>query len=176
MAMLRIVLGSLFIGLPLIELALLIKTGQLIGFWATLAIVVATGLLGVHVLMRQSWTVLRGMREAVARGQPPVAPAVDGAFLMLAGALLITPGLLSDAVALLLLVPPVRRRVAWWTLEPLVRRAQMHVRVVGAGTEEKRSPSSSRSTRAEGPVIEGEFERLDEKATEPHRRNGLDRV
>ena len=174
--MLRVVLGCIFVALPLIELALLIKTGQLIGFWATMGIVVGTGLLGAHVLMRQSWTTMRRMQEAVAKGQPPVAAVVDGAFLVVAGALLITPGLISDAVAILLLIPPVRHLVARWLVYAMVRRAQVTVGAFQATTEARGPHGPSRPPSGEGPVIEGEFERMDEKATGPHRRIGSDGV
>lgn len=172
--MLRIVLGSIFVALPLIELALLIKTGQVIGFWATMGMVMGTGLLGAYILMRQSWTTVRRMQEAVAKGQPPVAPVVDGAFLVIAGALLITPGLISDTVALLLLIPPVRRAVARWLVRLAVRRAQVQVRVFEAGVRGSRDPQQA--SKGGGPIIEGEFERMDEKATGPHRRIGSDGV
>jgi UPF0716 protein FxsA len=174
--MLRVVLGCIFVALPLAELALLIKTGQLIGFWATMGIVVGTGLLGAHVLMRQSWTTMRRMQEAVAKGQPPVAAVVDGAFLVVAGALLITPGLISDAVAILLLIPPVRHLVARWLVYAMVRRAQVSVGAFQAATEASGPHGPSRPPSGEGPVIEGEFERMDEKATGPHRRIGSDGV
>jgi UPF0716 protein FxsA len=174
--MLRVVLGSVFVVLPLIELAVLIKTGQLIGFWATMGIVVGTGLLGAHVLVRQSWTTVRRMQEAVARGQAPVAPVVDGTFLVIAGALLITPGLISDTVAIMLLIPPVRHLVARWLVRLAVRRAEVRLRVFDA---EARGPrGSARSPRGEGPIIEGEFERMgeDRKEIGPHRPIGSDRV
>ena len=171
--MLQVLLGLVFIALPLIELALLIKAGQLIGLWATLAIVVGTGLLGVHVLLRQSWTAMRQMREGLARGQAPVASVIDGAFLLVAGSLLITPGLLSDTVALLLLVPPIRHAVAGWLVRRLLGRAQANV--FGSATQGPRA-QPPHSARGEGPIIEGEFERLDEKATGPHRPNGRDHV
>ena len=174
--MLRVVLGCIFVALPLIELALLIKTGQLIGFWATMGIVVGTGLLGAHVLMRQSWTTMRRMQEAVAKGQPPVAAVVDGAFLVVAGALLITPGLISDAVAILLLIPPVRQLAARWLVYAMMRRAQVSVGVFQATTEARGPRGPSQPPSGEGPVIEGEFERMDEKATGPHRRIGSDGV
>jgi UPF0716 protein FxsA len=174
--MLRVLLGCIFVALPLIELALLIKTGQLIGFWATMGIVVGTGLLGAHVLMRQSWTTMRRMQEAVAKGQPPVAAVVDGAFLVVAGALLITPGLISDAVAILLLIPPVRQLAARWLVYAMMRRAQVSVGVFQAATEARGPHGPSRPPSGEGPVIEGEFERMDEKATGPHRRIGSDGV
>ena len=174
--MLRVLLGCIFVALPLIELALLINTGQLIGFWATMGIVVGTGLLGAHVLMRQRWTTMRRMQEAVAKGQPPVAAVVDGAFLVVAGALLITPGLISDAVAILLLIPPVRHFVARWLVSAMVRRAQVRAGMFQARTEAGGPHGPSHPPGGEGPVIEGEFERMDEKATGPHRRIGSDGV
>jgi UPF0716 protein FxsA len=174
--MLRVLLGCIFVALPLVELALLIKTGQLIGFWATMGIVVGTGLLGAHVLMRQSWTTMRRMQEAVAKGQPPVAAVLDGAFLVVAGALLITPGLISDAVAILLLIPPVRHLVARWLVYAMMRRAKVSVGVFQAATEARGPHGPSHPRGGEGPVIEGEFERMDEKATGPHRRIGSDGV
>lgn len=166
--MLRILLGSLLITLPLIELALLIKTGQLIGFWATLAIVVGTGLLGIQVLLGQSWAAMWRLQEALARGEPPVAPVVDGAFLVLAGGLLVTPGLLSDAVGLLLLVPPIRHQVARWVVGRLLQGG-----VVASHGSATPPPGDAAH---QGPIIEGEFERLDERATGPHRRDEINRV
>ena len=174
--MLRLALAFVFIALPLLELALLIKTGQVIGFWATLAMVVGAGLLGALIVSRQGLTVLRRTQQALAQGRPPVAPVLDGVFLVLAGALLISPGFLSDVLALLLLIPPVRRAIARWGVKQLVRRA--HVRFSGSGARiaGEPEPHPSHAGRAEGPVIEGEFERLGEKTTRPHRGNGRDRV
>jgi UPF0716 protein FxsA len=175
--MLRVVLGCIFVALPLIELAVLIKTGQVIGFWATMGIVVGTGLLGAHILMRQGWTTMRRMQEAVAKGQPPVAPVIDGAFLVVAGALLITPGLISDAVAILLLVPPVRRLVARGLVHVMARQAQVRIAIVDTERDGRHEPHRSSSGKRSGPVIEGEFERMrDEEVTGPHRRGGQDRV
>jgi UPF0716 protein FxsA len=167
--MARLLIGLALIALPLLELALLIKTGQAIGFWATLGLVVGAGILGAAILSRQSLGVLRRTQEAIAQGRPPVAPVLDGAFLLFAAALLITPGFLSDVLALLLLVPPIRHRVARWSVRRLVHSA--HGRI--SAFEAKRSASSA---GAEGPIIEGEFERLGEKTTGPHRPNGRDRL
>ncbi len=174
--MLRIVLGCIFVALPLLELALLIKTGQLIGFWPTMAIVIGTGLLGAHVLLRQSWTTVRATQEALARGRPPVAPVLDGVFLLLAGTLLVTPGLISDSVALLLLIPPIRHGLARWLVRRLVQHAHVHFGVFDATAETSRNPSPPASGGSEGPIIEGEFERLGEKSRGPHRPNGPDRI
>ncbi len=166
--MARFVLAFILIGLPLLELALLVKTGQVIGFWATLAMVIGAGVIGALVLSRQSLAVVRRTREAVAQGRPPVAPVLDGAFLLLAGVLLITPGFLTDVLGLLLLVPPIRRGVARWSVRRLVRSAHARISTPRAGVEGESKPPPS-TTGAEGPIIEGEFERLGETTTEPHR-------
>ena len=169
--MLRLALAFVFIALPLLELALLVKSGQVIGFWATLAMVMGAGLLGALIVSRQGLKVLRRTQQALAEGRPPVAPVLDGVFLLLAGALLITPGFLSDVLALLLLIPPIRLAVARWSVKQLVKRA---LDVSNTRIDPASSPPSS--GRKEGLVIEGEFERLGEKATGPHRRADGDRL
>ena len=174
--MLRLTLGLLLIALPLLELALLIKTGQLIGFGGTLGLVVAAGILGAMILSRQSWTVVRRTQQALAQGRPPVAPVLDGLFLLLAGALLITPGFLSDVLAFLLLIPPIRHGIARWGVKRLVQRALAPDARPDARIGRVSRASGANGRQSQGPVIEGEFERLDEKATGPHRRKDGDRV
>ena len=180
--MARFLLGLSLIALPVLELALLIKIGQAIGFWATLGLLVGAVVIGAIIMSRQGITVARRTREAIALGRPPVGPVLDGAFLLLAGALLITPGFLTDALALVLLVPPVRRKVARWCVRSLVERAHVQVKMYeaqnqGQNQSQGRSgPSPATGAPVEGPVIEGEFERLGEKARTPHPRKDGDRV
>jgi UPF0716 protein FxsA len=96
------------LGWPMVEIALFVVIGGQIGLWATLAWVLFSGLLGVLVvriaIARQSLSI-RDMRD-------PLTLAAAGAIGMLAGLLLILPGFLTDAVGLLLLVPPVQAQVA----------------------------------------------------------------
>jgi UPF0716 protein FxsA len=174
--MLRLAVGLAFIVVPVLDLVLLIKVGQVFGGWATAGLVVTTALTGALIISRQSLSVLRRTLEAVAEGQPPVGPVLDGLFLLVAGALLLTPGLVTDAVALLLLVPPVRRVIARASMQWLLRRARLRVDIYGADADTTRDADADRATRRPpgiggGPVIEGEFERLDEKPPRP-RENG----
>jgi UPF0716 protein FxsA len=173
--MLRLMLGLILIALPMAELALLIKAGQTIGVWATLGLVVGAGILGAAILAHQGTSVIRRTQQALAQGRPPVAPVLDGLFLVLAGMLLITPGFLSDALALLLLIPLVRRGVARWGVKQLVTRAHVELRASGSriGDAPGQPPAAG---SGKGPVIEGEFERLEEKATQPHRGKDRDRL
>jgi UPF0716 protein FxsA len=174
--MARLVLGLALIALPMLELALLIKTGQAIGFWATLGLLVAAGVLGAMIMSRQGLTVARRTREAVALGRPPVGPVLDGAFLLLAGALLISPGFLTDVMALALLVPPIRLKVARWCVRRLAERAHAQAEARSRRQTGPAGPTPSASEQVDGLVIEGEFERLGEKARAPHPGKDGDRI
>ena len=170
--MIRLVVGLVLIAVPVLELALLIKIGQWIGVWATATLVVTTAFTGILIISQQSFTVMRRTLEAVSEGRPPVAPVLDGLFLTIAGALFLTPGLLTDVLALLLLVPPIRRAVARWTIGQLLQHRPADIDADGRrthdGREERHQPEAAR----EGPVIEGEFERLGETPTVARRSNG----
>jgi UPF0716 protein FxsA len=186
----------IFVAIPLLELGLLIKVGQSIGFWPTLAIIVLTAAAGVMIMQAHG---LRTMQRAMAtlqEGGMPVQPVVDGTFVMFAGLLLISPGLMTDVAGLLLLVPPVRRVVSRWCMQRLL--ASGHVRTWstdggstrqgstgGSAHERDDSPSGTtsepaarrwdpkarpgKSRSAGGPVIDGEFVRVDEKTIDPRR-------
>lgn len=174
--MVRLVLGLVLLALPIVELALLIKTGQVIGLWPTLGLVVGAAVLGAAIMSRQGLTVARRTREAVALGRPPVGPVLDGAFLLLAGVLLISPGFITDVAALALLIAPLRRKVGRWCVRRLVERAHVQVKGFEAGRQGDTGPLPSAANRVDGPVIEGEFERLDDKARAPHPGKNPDRV
>jgi UPF0716 protein FxsA len=172
--MTRLVVGLSLIALPILELALLIKTGQAIGFWATLGLLLGAVVIGGAIMSRQGISVARRAQEAVATGRPPVGPVLDGAFLLLAGALLISPGFITDAMALALLVPPIRRKVARWCVRRLAERAHVRVKTYEARSREQAGPAPA--GRVDGPVIDGEFERLGEKARPPHPDKDRDQV
>ncbi|MBI4183993.1 MAG: FxsA family protein [Proteobacteria bacterium] len=105
----RLLLLVALISLPVAEIALFVEVGGRIGLWPTLAVIVVTGLAGLWLLRAQGLAVLRRARESLERGEMPLAEVFDGACLLVAGALLFTPGFLTDAIGLALLVPAVRR-------------------------------------------------------------------
>ena len=122
----------LFIVVPAVELALLIELGSRIGTLATIGLIVVTGVVGAGLARRQGVGVLRSLQEETARGRLPAESLVDGVFILVAGALLVTPGVLTDAVGLLCLVPAFRAVAKRWMrrwLEKAVaeRRVQMEV-------------------------------------------------
>ena len=99
----------LFLTVPLLEIVLLIKVGSLVGLLPTVLLVVGTALLGVFLLRRQGVAVLQRLQHQLADGRLPAAEIVEAVVLLVAGALLLTPGFFTDALGFLLLVPALRR-------------------------------------------------------------------
>ena len=105
----RLPLTLLLIGLPLAEIAVFIQLGQWLGLGPTLALVLLSALAGILLIRHQSLATLTAVRSALARNQVPAAALFDAAAVVAAGLLLILPGFLSDAAALVLLIAPLRR-------------------------------------------------------------------
>ena len=150
---------TLLIGVPLIEIALFIQVGGWIGLWPTIATVILTALFGTALLRRQGLATLRRARTEMEAQRLPVRELFDGACLLAAGILLLTPGFLTDAVGFILLVPPLRSIVGMWAWRALQRHATVRVRTAGFGA---RGPGASGAgaSGGSGPVIEGDSEDL----------------
>ena len=103
-----LILLILFIAVPLIEIALFIQIGGAIGLWPTLAVVIITALLGSAALRMQGLAVMNRARHQMDQGELPARELFDGFCLVIAGALLLTPGFFTDAVGALLFIPPFR--------------------------------------------------------------------
>jgi UPF0716 protein FxsA len=159
----RIGLLLVFVAFPLLELALLIKVGQWIGFWLTMLILVSTAIIGSAVLHEQGFSAMRRMMQSAREARPPIEPVVDSVFLLIAGLLLLTPGLISDALGCLLLVPPLRRAIARWVVGHMLSTASVYVQTRTVG--DAPGPHDARPGRDgadDGVVIEGEWERTDQ--------------
>lgn len=141
-----------FIGVPLLEIAIFIQVGGIIGLGWTLALVVLTALIGTWMLRQQGFQVLRRAQRQIDSGVAPVTEVFEGACLLVAGALLLTPGFFTDAVGALLLLPPVRA--------VLFREVRDRVE---ARVADRPGPSPGRGDRPV--VIDAEFEEVD--VTEP---------
>ena len=146
----------LFLIVAIAELYLLIEIGQRIGTISTLALIFLTALLGSALARRQGLGVLRRMQSEMAEGRLPASSMVDGVLILLAGAVLITPGVLTDLVGFLVLIPVTRgliKAYLWKRIERAVKRgaARVHVDFGVPG-----HPSVYRPDRAETP-IQGEI-------------------
>lgn len=98
----------LFIAVPLIELALLVRLGTLIGFWPTIGIVIVTGVLGAALARAQGLRVWIGIQDDLRQGRMPVRGLMDGLLVLVGGVVLLTPGVLTDLAGIALLLPPTR--------------------------------------------------------------------
>ena len=114
----------LFTVVPLIELFLLIWVGQAIGALATIVLVIVTGTLGAWLARSQGLRTLERVRQEWAGGQIPAAALVDGLLILVAGAVLLTPGILTDLAGFFLLVPQGRRQVAHRVADYFRRRTE----------------------------------------------------
>ena len=98
----------LFIVVPIAELALIIQVGEQIGVWWTIALLIADSILGAMLMRSQGRIAWRRFNEALQAGRPPAREVLDGVLVIFGGALLLTPGFLSDILGLALLIPPTR--------------------------------------------------------------------
>lgn len=147
----------LFTLVPFAELALLIWIGGRIGALPTFALVIATGVLGASLARYQGLATWARFRGALAEGRLPGTELVEGLLILVAGAFLLTPGVLTDLAGFLLLTPPVRRFLVRWG-EPRLR-SRIEVRTAarrGAAVPGERFRRSSADE-----VIDAEFEVID---------------
>ena len=114
----------LFTLVPLIELVLLIKLGELTGVWTTIGIVILTGIIGASLARREGIKTWRRLEKSMREGISPGDDLIDALLILIAGAVLITPGLLTDLFGFGLLIPPVRK----WFRNKLSRH--FHSRIV----------------------------------------------
>ncbi len=112
----RTILLIAFLVVPVVEIALFFWVGQMIGFWPTLAIVVATAFLGSTLVAHQGRETWLRVRLDMAEGTVPTRSLAHAAMILVAGALLLTPGFLTDVVGFALLVPRVREALRTWVV------------------------------------------------------------
>ena len=157
---------------PIVEMYLLIEVGGYIGAWPTIALVMITAVIGVTLLRIQGLSTLTRGVGRLQGGEIPAREMVEGLLLAVAGALLLTPGFVTDGIGFVLLTPPLRAAIAARVL------ARVQVMEAAAGLygdpgpgnrsgfrpPPGAAPGAQRSGRAgpAGGALEGEFERLDD--------------
>jgi len=159
----------LFILVPLAELAILIKVGEIIGIGATILLVISTAVIGVSLLKRQGLAALARARASLDAGEFPVESVADAACLLVAGAFLLTPGLLTDTAGFALLIPPVRLFLARWAFNKFNLSGTVPGDDAGSGAGPYGPGGAGEPPRqrgAPGPVIEGEFQETVEAGDE----------
>lgn len=157
------------IAIPIVELYVIVQVGQVFGVLPTLVLLVGISLAGAWLLRQQGAATWRRLRETLQRGEVPAKEVTDGALILLGGALLLTPGFVTDAVGLLLLLPPTRSAIKGAARRALGRAAASRfggprgVRVYDARvTRVERSGSPTRRPGDPGSAPPPSSGRLDE--------------
>jgi UPF0716 protein FxsA len=137
-----LLLLALFIAVPILELYVIIQVGDAIGILPTLALLVVDSVLGTILLRSQGRAAWRRFTTAAQEGRVPHREALDGALVIFGGALLLTPGFVTDVVGLLLLIPPTRAIARRLVAALVARRLVVGVmeRTVGRGPRRSRTP------------------------------------
>lgn len=162
-------LFALFVGVPLIEIALFIQVGGLIGLGWTLLVVVVTAALGTWLVRQQGLRALRDLQGSFSDLRDPTEPLAYGAMILFSGALLLTPGFFTDAVGFLLLVPAVRVAV-FQTL-----RKRVSAQAFTASRQAPHQTARSQPYRPDGDVIDGDFEEVPPTKSPTHGSSGWTR-
>lgn len=144
---------------PIVEIAVFIQSGDLIGLWPTIGVVILTAFIGSALLRHQGLSTLVRVQESMNAGKLPVAELFDGLCLLIAGALLLTPGFVTDGIGLLLFLPPFRASLR----RQLGRRLKTH------GEFRAQSGGGAAAGDFSTTIIEGEFHEIN-----PDEKNGKD--
>ncbi|HSF93045.1 MAG TPA: FxsA family protein [Paracoccaceae bacterium] len=154
----------IFVAIPIIEIALFIQVGGFLGLWPTLAIVILTAMVGTSLMRAQGGAALQKLQASLQGNGNPADPLANGALILVAGLLLLTPGFFTDSVGLALLIPPVRAR--------FIKFIARHVTAAGTvqyGFSETRHRSAANDT------VTAEYEVLDDENPENRGDSGWTR-
>jgi len=139
------ILLFLFIVVPVAEISLLINVGKAIGGLYTILFVIFTAILGAYLVKAQGVATLNNLQQEMNAGRVPAMQIAEGVALLFAGAVLLTPGFITDAVGFSLLIPPIRQTLIKWVMKQGIIKTQT------AGFQ-----TSKQSTK-DSNVIEGEY-------------------
>lgn len=145
-----------FVAVPMIEIALFIQVGGFIGLWWTLLIVLATAMAGSYLVRQQGLRELGKLQHSFSNMKDPSEPLANGAMILFAGALLLTPGFFTDTVGLLLLIPAVRQAAFRWI------KSRIKVARFDAGV------NPARQQQPADTIIDGEFEEISPEKRATH--------
>lgn len=160
--MFRLILLALLV-VPAAEIYVMIKVGGMIGAWPTVLLVVFAAIFGVLLIKSQGVATLQRVQATLGRGQTPVVAVLEGIILALGGLLLLIPGFLTDCIALLTLVPPLRRGFA----NHMIRHSK--ISGLGAANAGPEFTADTDNRPRTGEIIEGEVIRKEN----PHDQSRL---
>ena len=151
----------LFIIVPIIEIALLIQVSDVIGGWNTIALVIITAFLGARLVRQQGSEALRNVQLQLAQGQMPAQELLTGLCVIIAGVLLLTPGIATDLFGFLLLTPIFRKVMASKILTQLSKQQASGQQGFHFSHHHAPREESSNSQQQGPTTLDGEFKRKD---------------
>jgi len=154
----RFLLVLLFIAVPIAEIAILIQVGQAIGVWWTVVLLVADAILGSLLARSQGRAAWGRFNVAIQSGRAPAREVLDGILILFGGALLLTPGFITDILGLFLLLPPTRAVV-----RGILTRRLAH-RMVASATRARTRPGDF---DVEGTAVDIDAERIEPRREAP---------
>ncbi len=154
-----------FVAVPIVEIGLFIQVGGAIGLWPTLAIVVLTAFAGTILMRAQGLSTLNRLQSSLSEGRNPADPMAQGAMILVAGVLLLTPGFFTDAVGFAFLLPPVRAVLIKWVSSRVLANGGFYSQTVHSRTTTRNASGSG--------TIDGEYSVLDDiDDTKPENPSG----
>ncbi|EKO3419065.1 membrane protein FxsA [Vibrio fluvialis] len=149
------ILLILFIAVPVIEIGLFIQVGGVLGLWPTIALVLITAFVGASLVRSQGLHTLMTVQQRMQNGEIPAQQIVEGVMLAVSGVLLLTPGFMTDAMGMLILLPAPRAMLAKYLMSKVV------VTNMSSGFQSSQFERDfhSHSSQQHGQTFDGEFER-----------------
>ena len=143
----------LFIAVPILEIILFIKIGGILGVWITVFVVILTAIVGTRLVKSQGINAINNVKSSLLRGQDITQSLINGALILIAGILLLTPGFFTDFIGLTFLIPKTRN--IWVTFG--IKHFSSYIFLkTGSDNMKKNSYNTSQSD-----VIDGEYKDLD---------------
>ncbi|MCW5698234.1 MAG: FxsA family protein [Rhodospirillales bacterium] len=152
-----LVLLLLFVGIPILEIALLIEAGDRFGLWPTVGTIVFTAVVGAALVRRQGFSTLMRAQQSLNSGQVPMKEVFDGLCILVAGAMLLTPGFVTDSFGFLLLIPAFRA-----VLRQVGGRYMVTAGRVDMWDQQPKPGPTDGGRGKDRTIIEGEYETIDE--------------
>ncbi len=162
----------LFVSVPVLEIAIFIEAGEKFGLWPTIGAILGTAIIGMACLRVQGPGVLKRIRDSLARNEKPLRELWEGLCLMMAGALLLTPGFFTDTIGFCLLFPPFRRAAGALVAARVAQRSNGF----SFSTRAPHTNGGRKKHGGRGPVIDGDFEDVTEAENRGSEENNPRRI
>lgn len=149
-------LVAVFVVVPLVEIWTILQVGKVVGPWWTIALLVLDSIIGSWIIRREGGRAWAALRQALGAGRMPASELADAALILIGGTLMLTPGFVTDAVGILLILPmtrPIARRMLTTVVE---RRLLATPRAGGAGPGWPPGNDRRPEPPAGGPVVQGD--------------------